>query len=380
MITTITFITTTNYNVGDDFVRLGIHYLLGKEFGPSKALLIHKHIPLTVRPELEWFYTKGVSNFLDSLPRGRSYFWSRIIDSLPLNKKTDKIYNCDFLVQSGAPVYWKNAHTNEWFAPLIKRRYLKVKDKVPFINVGAGSCLPYTSDGSEIIDECACVDYIKELYSLCRVTTARDTLSKNILSRLGLDVPVIPCPSLFARDYYETKQCQPEYIALNFMPHGGHFHLGQKIDSQLWETTFKKLYKALSGEFPVVLFCHDRKEYMAAKKILPEAKRFFSFSAKDYLNAYSRAKFFIGNRVHGAFAMASFGRPAFVVGSDSRALMMKEIGLKSIYVNDAHIDILMDASRELEMQHMAYREEFEAIKSKALRDYSDALEPIIRRL
>lgn len=373
-----TIITTVNHNVGDDFVREGILYLLERVLGPLEVSLIHKHIPVTVRPELEWIYTSGLTRFLDRLPKIKGLQLSKIADILPQNRSSDKIINCELLVQSGAPVYWVSptgggAYENEWYQPLIRQRYLKVHDQVPFINLGAGTCQPYYSDGSEFASNPSCVNYIRELHGLCVVTTVRDTLSKRVLNSLSLDAPVIPCPSIFARDQLGIKAREPKYIVLNYMPTGGHFGMNQELDSGKWEKTFADFYHKLSETEDIILVCHNERERSATNKILPGAKIFSATTAAEYLQFYAGAQFYIGNRVHGAFATASFGRPAFIVGSDTRARMADELLLKSVFVNEASLDVLTKAYIDLKARARTYESEFRGIKDRAFESYTEAL-------
>lgn len=372
----VTLITTINHNIGDDFVREGILYLLEKKLGTIRASIIHKHIPLTARPEWEWFYEKGISRILDKLPKVKGLFWSEIIDHMPLNMKTDKVLTCDLLVQSGAPVYWKGAHISEWYGPLIRRRFQIIKHRVPFINIGVGACYPYHSNGTEVIGDPQLSDFIKELHYVSAVTTVRDALSKSILNLLGLDAPIIPCPSLFAADRLKISPRESEYVALNYMPLGGHWSFGQKIDTGKWERTFIDLFKTISGKTPVLIVCHDAVEYRHIRRILPDAPVFFRTTANEYLECYSRAQCFIGNRVHGAYAVASFGRPSLVVGNDTRTRMMEVIGLPSIFVNDATIDLLLSYFHEFERTNDSYVEEMLVIKKNAYDSYMNSLTKI----
>lgn len=375
----ITIITTVDHNVGDDFVREGILYLLEKRLGHFSAQLIHKHIPLTVRPEWDWFYSSGLSGLLDRLPRARGLFWSKVVDHLPLVSKTDKILNCDLLVQSGAPVYWQGAHCTEWFAPLITKRYLTMKQRTPFINIGAGTCQPYESDGSEVVADKNTAEYIRNLHNLCSVTTLRDKLSKRILNSLGLDAPVITCPSIFARERLQIPSQAGDYVALNFMPLGGHYDYHGDSPVQ-WEQTFTDFFKLISKRAKTVLACHNQKEFKVAKKIAPDANIFIGETASDYLNFYSRAQYFIGCRVHAAFATASFGKPAFVLGNDTRAKMTEELGLKSVCVKDVTVDLLMSKADELEKMCNDYPEQFSIIKKSAYNSYIQSLEPVFNAL
>lgn len=379
-----TVITTVNHNVGDDFVREGITYLIEKIVGDFDFRLIHKHLPVTVRDNFEWLHTQGVAAALAKLPRVREEHVSKLIDLLPLNPEQDKVLYTDLLIQSGAPVYWcipggSGSHMNEWYTPLIKRRYDKIQSGVPLLNIGAGTCQPYHSDGSEFQDDPECTAFIKEFFSLSNVTTLRDSLSRDVLRNLGLDAPVIPDPSIFARERLGIEGKEPQFIVLNFMSLGGHFEFGQDLNEKKWKREFISFYRSLSQKHPVRIVCHNEKERDEVEQILPEADYFYERpqTAGGYLDFYSRAKFYIGCRVHGAYATASFGRPAFVIGTDTRAKMTKEIGLENAFVNEVDEDMLTEVSEKLESYSNTYKSRFESIKSEAFDKYRDAISRIV---
>ncbi len=362
----IAIITTINHNIGDDFVREGIIYLLGQHFkGLSlKVEMIHKHAPVTVRYGFE---------------KVRNLRVSQLIDLLPVRVTKDRILEADLLVQGGAPVYWchevggGHCADNEWYTPLIRRRYARVKDKVPFINLAAGSCQRYHSDGSEFLKCRKDIEYIHDLYSTAWVTTVRDKLSRVILNSMGLDAPVIPCSSIFARDHLSVEPESADFVALNYMRGGAHYTFGQAIDANRWEATFRAFYKAICNKEHCVFVCHNRDEVTEAKKIDPEAEIFISRDHLDYVKFYAKAKFGIMNRVHGAFMIASFGRPSFVIGNDSRARMVEEIGLKHAFVNDVDLDRLMSEYANLKNGADDFTRRFSKIKQKAYHEYMGAL-------
>ena len=103
------------------------------------------------------------------------------------------------------------------------------------------------------------------------------------------------------------------------------------------------------------------------------AKVFYSPRWEDYIRTYAEAKFSIMNRVHGTFVTASFGRPAFTVGADSRAQMVDELNLKRQFVGDASVDSLLEAYEDLKARSRTYGEEYRVIKEKAQKDYEQAL-------
>lgn len=364
-----TFITTVEHNVGDDFVREGLKYILEEYYGKKGMSFtnIHKHSPITSRYGFE-----RVRDIKDSEK------WD---DKLPLKSFLipDRIKSADLVVQSGAPIYWchpnTGCHQNEWYHPLIKKRWIPLHKKgAKLINLAGGSCQTYHSDGSEFFDYPEVLDYIREFYNECSVTTLRDALSKNILEKMGLTAPVIPCSSIFAREYHKIRPQEGEYVVLNYMSGGGHFMFGQDIDIKKWENTFKELYQRISEKENVVCVCHNQKELDEITHILPNAKVFFSDSNYlDYIKFYSKAKFGIMNRVHGGFLIGSYGRPALIIGSDTRARMSSEIGLNNYYVNDVNIDILMEEYDKLSKGYNNFEERFKAIKQKAKQDYMEAL-------
>lgn len=362
----VAIITTVSHNVGDDFVREGIIYLLKQHFKgvTLKVENVHKHAPVTVRYGFE---------------KVRNLRFSRLIDSLPFWVTKDRILEADLLVQSGAPVYWchevggGHCADNEWYTPLIRRRFARVKDKVPFINLAAGSCQRYHSDGSEFLRCSKDIGYIRELYSIAKVTTVRDKLSKIILNSIGLDAPVIPCSSIFAREHLSVETERADFVALNYMRGGAHYTFGQAIDADRWETTFRDFYKIIRNKEHCIFVCHNRDEVTEARRIDSRAEIFISRDYLDYVRFYAKAKFGIMNRVHGAFMIANFGRPSFVVGNDSRARMVEEIGLRHVFVNDVDLDMLMNEYENLKYGADDFIRRFSKIKQKAYHEYMGAL-------
>jgi hypothetical protein len=355
------FITTINHNVGDDLVREGILFLLRRKIGRIRPMLIHKHFPLTTRDGWEWLHRTGIAGMVDAMTDGRARVLSRFLDAIPIRPESDKILRCDLLVQSGAPVYWcfpdgSGCQNNEWFHPLVERRYLARRDPVPFLNIGAGSCQPYFSTGEEFLSNLQCLDYIRRLHSLSTMTTVRDSLAQRVLASLDARAPLLACPSIFAGDNLEITRRPFEFVALNFMEFGGHYRLNQFIDPSRWVKEFGRFCSAIRRSHDVLLVCHNRKELNDAARLFPHVKRRLVRTAEECLDVYSRARCYIGSRVHGACAVASFGRPAYVIGADSRALMMPEILLSSGFVGDMTSHHLQNSFLDLLRMEKEYAE------------------------
>jgi len=332
-------ITTVRHNVGDDFVREGIFHLLKQVFPSAQVVSVHKHLPITARPEWDWVYSSGFCRLLDYIPGLSGLGVTRRLDCrLPVNRRTDRILNSDLLVQCGAPVYWLHGMNscayNEWYEPLIRRRWSQVRGRVPLLNLGGGSCQAYQSDGSEFAGASETLAYIREFCDSCRVTVLRDPLAGKILEMAGRTAPVLPCPSIFARFAVSLVPQTPQYVVLNYMPTGGHYVYGKGTGVDAWEEAFRAFVRGLPRNEEYRFVCHNQAELAAARRLFPEIPAFWSSDYRDYLKFFAGAKFGILNRVHAAFAMASFGRPSFVVGNDSRARMSEMIGLKNGFVGD----------------------------------------------
>ncbi len=361
----IAIITTLNHNIGDDFVREGIKYLLKEKLGDNISFSnIHKHSPITTRNFFEIIKSRRISNIIDSI--------------IPIKWTRDKIIEADIVVQSGAPVYWchksNESHccNNEWYKPLIKNRFLRYTKSAKLLNLAAGSCQKYNSDGSEFCEKCN--DYIKEFYKISSVTTLRDSLAKDIFSQIDIKSNVLPCSSIFAIDEYGLSDSGSEYIVLNYMKGGAHYTFGQNIDFKKWELEFSKFYFEIKKYERVIFSCHNKQEVDLVMKFDPEAEIFYK--KNDYLaymKFYSKAKFGIMNRVHGAFLISSFGKPSLIIGNDSRAKMADEIGLKNYFVNDVSYDILMQEYKYLNSGADNYKERFRIIKEKAYKNYMKEL-------
>jgi hypothetical protein len=163
------------------------------------------------------------------------------------------------------------------------------------------------------------------------------------------------------------------------MPAGGHFILGQPINVEQWERRFVDMARRLAESDRIVIVCHNAAELAAANRLLPAFEKFYSADYREYLETYSRARWGILNRVHGAFAMASLGKPAAVVGADSRARMASLLDLPTIFVNDASDDWLDAAALILASRVDSFPSQMAALKVSAARSYDTLLKGALRK-
>lgn len=366
----VAFITTLHHNIGDDFVREGITYLLNEIYGDIDVLNIHKHSPVTTVYGMEFF---------------RDYRLSRLVDPvLRAINANDRIKDADVIIQSGAPVYWchlggPHCSENEWYDSLIRNRLLKLRKPIPFLNIAGGSCQRYHSDGGEIARCEKCKSYVAEFFDEANLTLLRDSLAKKMLNIAGRDADVLPCTSIFARDKFCYKPVDGEYIVVNFMENGGHYAFGQKIDADRWRKNFIILVSSLSKFGRVVASCHNVEEKKLVNSLCPDIDAYIVPNDYEaFMRFYSNARFGVVNRVHAGFMMASFGKPVAVIGNDSRSLMIENIGLKSYYVDDIDIHLIDKIIQSLIEIEDDYFYKVEELRSIAKIKYINKISSILK--
>jgi polysaccharide pyruvyl transferase WcaK-like protein len=330
-------ITTIDTNIGDDFIREGICHVLEEIFKRTgiEFVSVNKHKPYTVYPA---WHPIHFGDFADILPVGKD-FMRRTADSLFSAMGLSHFDDCDLIVQCGAPVFWPNCSQNEWARPLWKDIIGRLHERIQVINLAAGSCYPWERQPSKI-DTPEDEKYLKEILSYCRLTTVRDHLSQELCKTLGREVPLIPCSALLVGRGRKAQITQSGYILINYMTGGGHYAWDQEIDDRKWENTVKTLIARLSKRHKIAFLCHDEQEFSLTKKLDPELPVFFPKSHQEYFDCLSGSMFAICNRMHASIAMAGIGIPSIAICTDTRLLMVSQIGLPTHYVKDINADLL----------------------------------------
>lgn len=358
-------ITTIRHNIGDDFVREGIVSILRDVVKVDNIEFIHKHSPVTAVYGFEKLRNHRVSCVIDPMLR--------------MIGASNRISDADVLIQSGAPVYWCHSNgphcaDNEWFDPLVRKRFLQERRDRKFLNLAGGSCQRYHSEGSEIATCSKCKSYIAEFFDACDLTILRDRLAKTMLNIAGRDAEILPCTSIFARDYLGIAPMKGEYIVVNFMENGGHYTFGQSINAVKWRQNFALLVKKLQRHGRVVAACHTLSEEIQVKNIVPNIETYVVPEEHvKYMEFYAGSRFAVVNRVHAGFMIASFGKPVTVIGNDSRALMINNLKLQSHFVeeiNETLIDKIIDG---LLSREKSYPEEIEELRFNSRKLYIEKI-------
>ena len=365
----IVFLTTVNHNVGDDFIREGIVYLLKDVVGEFDQILIHKHEP--VRPGPGLFKLKGLREIWKISRKGH------------VERYFDRLFKADAIIQAGAPVYWlSDAHNSsmaEWAKLFWHDRVSKIYLEKPVLNLAAGSCFGLQVKIKTVLQHGELTNFIRDIHRLCRVTTVRDALSKEILDGLELKTDLIPCTSIFARDLFFVGPKPPEFFVMNYMKLAGHYALELKFDPDVWVGKVLEVYHAAKKFYPVKFICHNMQEIRDTQDIgISREEIFYSQDYRDYIEMYSKGVGGFLNRVHGAMMLASFGRKSFVVGNDTRILMASLIGIPVVPVSEMmKIDTRSVVDSVLKEQN-SFVEAMKVVREQAANSYRRILRESLR--
>ena len=237
-------------------------------------------------------------------------------------------------------MYWPDCgSTTVWRRELWEEVVERIHKNVPVLNLAAGSCYPMERQ-PERFENKEDLAYVKWLHGICKVTSVRDALALKLLEAADCKSQLIPCSAfVFANQMDATPEVNGPII-INYMAGGGHYDWNQKIDAAQWEKTIKDLIDRLQVRHRVVMLCHDKQEAQLAKNIAPSCERLLPNTYKEYISMVANAKVALCNRMHASVALAGMGIPSVAVCTDSRLLMVKQLGLPCFYVKDTSVDTI----------------------------------------
>jgi len=344
-------ITTLNTNIGDDFIRTGVCALLRQVFEGRdlEFVAINKHDPYTA---YHWWQPIRLTRLVEHLPRGK---WRvrRWIESRAAWPASNRFDDCDVIVQCGAPVLWPECHLCEWAEPLWHGIVGPLHERVPVLNLAAGSCFPWEQQPVAITDS-GDAKYLRAIHGYCRLTTARESLTQSLFKGLGCDVPQIPCSALLAAGDARGTGNDDGLVLINYMPGGGHYDFDQRVDGQSWHEVIKTLVERLATRHKVAFLCHNEKEAKAASELAGGIPRLWPKTVAEYFSIVAQAKGGVFNRMHASVALAGMGIPSVAIGTDTRLLMVGRLDLPHLYVKEASSQRL-----EQEIENLLTRREEE---------------------
>jgi 2-polyprenyl-3-methyl-5-hydroxy-6-metoxy-1,4-benzoquinol methylase len=346
----IAFMTSLGVNVGDEFIREGICSFLDEIFETWDPFYVNKVDLLSLHQSLE-----DEATVLE-----------------------DKFRDADIIIQAGAPVYWKigenSSYTVEWAEELWQKRIFQLGPEKPIFNIAAGACQPYPDFAKTFLSDPACIQFAKDVRSACRWISVRDPLASQILYALGLEHDVLPCTAFYASRRSKFLGSYGQVIGINLMPFAGHYKLKEDIDEGAWRATIEAFLSPLRKHHTLFFIAHDPYEKEFMKSFLaPGEVIFHSLHWRDYLPVYAKCSAIMASRVHGAVCAAGFGRPAVIVGNDTRLLIGDYIGIPSLYVSKAKAEEVVDLmERGIAMQHTE-RDRLLTLREESANRYRNAI-------
>jgi hypothetical protein len=199
---------------------------------------------------------------------------------------------------------------------------------IPVIFAGMGSCFGYESYPDKLLTKNG-ADVFRDVKEKLVNRAASFYARSPLLNKLLGGCNVSPCPSIFV-----PKTCPDRLKDLqicNIMPGGAHYAFLGQGQYKEWEAKRTELSEVLhNAGFHFV--AHSWPEWGFARASgWPEERISFCYqSTGSFLDVYSRAAVYVGNRVHGSIVSRSFGAPAVCIGYDTRLEAAKLAGARVV--------------------------------------------------
>lgn len=339
----VTFMTTVDVNVGDEFIREGVRAALDASGLSYRLHLVNKHDADSVsRPYRDECGILG-----------------------------DKYFDTEIFIQTGAPVYWRledgrsTSLTSDWHQWLWEQRILSSDARRPlFLNLGAGSCMPWGDDGASFLSTPACVDFVKRAGARAALTTVRDPLADAMLSKIGVSHQGVVCPAFLAGARHGPARPPSGHIGINLMQRGAHFSTREDFSHDAWKIDCEKLLTRMRLLGPVVFIAHDAEEAAFMSGLIIPGERVVTASDwRGYFDLYSTCSLVVANRVHGAVCAAGFGVPSLIMGTDTRSQIGEYAGIPYYQSGVESMEVVIARAEAL-----FHARETESLKLLAIRD------------
>ena len=354
----VAILSTLATNIGDEFIRDGVICILRSTWPDTKFefKVFNKHKPWTFFPK--WHPVQGAA-VLDSL-FGR--LWRRYANATSLIPGS-YFEHADMVVQSGTPIIWKDAeYASEWNISFWRNIAPRVARTKPLLNIGGCSCYPWHSQPDALSGNDR--KFAQHMVRSAILTTTRESLAAKLLGEAaGVDIPTFSCPALLAGQTHVPHEHGGSTFILNFMPRAGHFDELRQIDPEAWKTSFCEAVRHLEAHFNLIFLCHNETELQAARDLWPQHRAVFPQTTRDYFNTVKGAYGGLVNRLHAAVGLAGLGIPSIAVGTDTRMLMTKQIGIETLFAPDVagpmlvhHLERLLERHDEISATLLRMRE------------------------
>jgi len=369
-------ISTQNTNIGDDFIRQGIiNVLLAKYAANCELLVVNKHRPLDI-------YNNKASELFGKVFKYMEHNrWLYRVShtSEAMTSKLFKLFAPDILIdvnyviECGMPVLYPKCNQANWARIIWPNAVFPRVNKIPFTILAAGACYPWETRGQVLDSFAASSDgrYAQNLVRHAHKITVRDALCQKLFKAVGSDPALLPCTAFLAGCHHLADQ--DDGIAyVNFMEGGGHFEWGQNIDSMVWRQSFLEVLRRLRTDLRVVWIAHNEAEKTLAQSLAKDDQVIMPRDPMEYFSATNRGTVSLCNRLHASVALAGMGIPGVAIGTDTRLLMVENLGQHALYVKDAcDADYLYQKTMDCIVNRNTKRENLLKLSRDTLAVYAD---------
>jgi hypothetical protein len=364
-------VSTLQHNPGDDFIRFGVEHVLRRILPAAVFNTIHKHDPRTI---FAGFRRRGGNH-----NRFVAAMLYRLYAMSHRSRDGNLLDRADLIAFAGTPFIWRagarllpsTCANAEWIAPTWGRLFSDLRNK-PVLNLAAGTGAPHQKRLDGILSDRTVMSFIERAAGRAALTTARDAQTRDILRQLDYDIPLIPCTSLLAARGAAVPAGVPEYVAVNVMRSAAHIWRRERVDQAPWHETIDRVVAEVEKRHKVLFVSHSHDEDQTAAQWFPGRKRFFSTDPMELLKVYSRASFGVCNRVHAAAGIATFARPALVVGGDSRINLVEHFGLPAVDYREVGARGIIELIHQIEGD-TSYPQRLQSLADQAEAEYIGAV-------
>ena len=128
------------------------------------------------------------------------------------------------------------------------------------------------------------------------------------------------------------------------------------------------------------MIAHNQKEMEIARQLWPDLPRTCPAGPPEYFETARDAAFGIFNRMHASVSLAGLGIPSVAVGTDSRNLMVENVGLPVLFVKEATTSRILTAIADLLRHREKESRRLLDLRETTLREYEGCLRPFFDRL
>lgn len=354
-------------------MALGVERLLDAAFGDSARVdRLEQHRPLDIYRRWNplrhapWLrharggpFGRRVKRYLEQPTISRRLWrWSRAADY-------------DLAIEAGGPLIVPGISTGD---VSLMYRHLPgafLAHGVPVLDLSLGSCFPYERRDEQL--PTADAEFLRDVIRCATRTTVRDALARSVCADLGVDVELVRDTGFTAGEFFErlAPDVRPEHVVISYQRYGANEDWGQGVDPAAWRAAVSYVVAKLGRDHPILFVCHSETELRLAAEVAPDLRRVRPRTMLDYARIARGAIVGLCNRIHAAIALASVGAPSLGIGTDTRLLTLDALGLPTMYVKEAHAEVVHSRLVELIARRADYRDRLLAARAETVARYAE---------